>query len=416
MSSKNVIPQQLKEIMDRGYSANGKYSIPAGSYILKDSTKIEKLSTQQVKNESTSFKVGFCFDGSFLPIRNGACYNVYNLMRSLDDTEKVDCNLMLCYRGWDDPTNYYNQKFNTIFIDPVDYYEHNGNIENYFKAQGITFAQFYSSEGVLNLAKRLKAIGIKTIFEVQNIDYVLYERLGSDREEVERIKQLQVDALRLSDFVLCRSEIDKNLAIELGADPDCISTYRGGIYVQDFTFKARKTPRYNLVFLGHLFYPPNENAVKLMVEQILPQLDERYKLTIIGIGPGELINKYASERIIFKKGIDDISSELLNYDIALAPLLQGSGTRLKILDYLASGIPTISSNIGTEGLDPRIKSHIVVEDDIDAYSKHIMEIMSNLPRYEERMLSGRKFVEELYDWKNCLDPFLSTYQRLSKVS
>jgi hypothetical protein len=53
-------------------------------------------------------------------------------MRSLDDTEKVDCNLMLCYRGWDDPTNYYNQKFNTIFIDPVDYYEHNGNIENYF--------------------------------------------------------------------------------------------------------------------------------------------------------------------------------------------------------------------------------------------------------------------------------------------
>jgi hypothetical protein len=43
MTSKNIIPQQLKEIMDRGSSANGKYIIPTGSNILKDSTKTRKI-------------------------------------------------------------------------------------------------------------------------------------------------------------------------------------------------------------------------------------------------------------------------------------------------------------------------------------------------------------------------------------
>ncbi len=412
MANDKIIPQQLKEILDRGYVSEDSHFVESGSYVSKNVAKIEQATASKISEKSNAITVGFCFDGSFLPIRNGACYNVYNLMRALSDTNKIDCNLMLCYRGWDNPSKYYNQKFNTIFIAPADYYEHNENVEKFFKSQRIQFVHFYSSEGVLNLAQRLRNIGIKSIFEIQNIDYVLYERLGSDAEQINKAKELQKQALKICDYALCRSDIDKELAIQLGADPTKLAVYKGGIYAKDFQYVPRKNPRHKLVFLGHLFYPPNENAVKLMVEQILPKLSSDYTLTIIGIGPEELVKKYQNQQVIFKKGIDDLSEELKNYDVALAPLFEGSGTRLKILDYLASGIPTISTSIGIEGLDLDIKKHLYIEDQIENYPEIIENIMKNLPNLEGMTYQARKFVEENYDWSTCLEPFLQAYDKL----
>lgn len=199
--------------------------------------------------------------------------------------------------------------------------------------------------------------------------------MGSTKDHIDKTKELQRQALKTVDYVLCRSKIDKDLAIELGANPEKIDIYNGGIYVKDFVFKPRLTQRHKLVFLGHLFYPPNENAVKLMVDKILPKLSSNFTLTMIGIGPDELINKYQSE------GVDNISEELLEYDIALAPLFEGSGTRLKVLDYLASGMPTISISIGVEGLNSGIIDCLQIEDNIDLYAKRIEETSHNLVQY-----------------------------------
>ena len=334
-------------------------------------------------------------------------------MRALTDSGKVDPNLLLCYRGWDNPKNYINQKFRTTFIRPDDYYKLNNVIEYIVNYHDIEIVQFYSSEGVLNLAPRLKKIGVKTIFEVQNIDHVLYERLGNDKKQIKKIKELQEKALSICDYVLCRSEIDKQLAIELGANPKAIDIYKGGIYVEDFTFQKRIQSRFKLVFLGHLFYPPNENAVKIMVEQILPKLPSNYTITIIGIGPEDLIEKYQSDRIIFKGGVDNLSQELLSYDIAIVPLFAGSGTRLKVLDCLASGLPILSTNLGIEGLDPEIKKYIFTEDDISKYVEKIEFINNNLSEIQDMSVKGRKFVKEKYDWSNNLEPFLKAYKLLN---
>ena len=60
--------------------------------------------------------------------------------------------------------------------------------------------------------------------------------------------------------------------------------------------------------------------------------------------------KYENEKVKFLGYVEDLNDIFSKTTIALAPLFEGSGTRLKILDYLSAGIPTISTNLGVEGL------------------------------------------------------------------
>jgi len=398
------IPEQLQEIISRGFG-EPVYTgfVEPGSYQVAERSDL---------TDGPEVGVGYCFDGSFLPVRNGACYTLYGLMNALADTRRVDPNLINCFRGWDNPADYQNQKFRTVFVHPEDYYGETGVVEQAFERRGLTAGQFYSSEGVLNLAPRLREIGMSILFDVQNTDYVLAERLGAPKEEIARARDAQVKALKLTDHTFCRSEIDREHAINLGADPSTVSVYKGGIDVRSFAFQARDAMRKRLVFLGHMYYQPNENALEYLARDVLPQLDDEYELTVIGIAPQKILDTYASARIKFKEGVDDLSGELLKHDVALAPLLEGSGTRLKVLDYLASGLPVISTNLGIEGLDPEIRKYVTIQDSLGGFAGHIEDIIAHPEDYATRSMQGRNFVERTYDWPTCVQPFIDAYRRL----
>lgn len=129
----------------------------------------------------------------------------------------------------------------------------------------------------------------------------------------------------------------------------------------------------------------------------------------MGSTPKEVVKRYSSLGIIFKDGVDNLSHELGKYDIAIAPLQEGSGTRLKLLDFFASVLPTIGTQLSTEGLHESIASVMVIEDNIDSYARTIDRIINDRSLYHDMSQAGRNFVEKYYDWSNNLDPFLSIY-------
>ena len=158
-----------------------------------------------------------------------------------------------------------------------------------------------------------------------------------------------------------------------------------------------------------MYYPPNEKALERIAQGILPNLDKVYTITIMGSTPDSVINKYSDCGIIFRNGVDNLDVELEKYDIAIAPLFEGSGTRLKLLDYLASGIPTIGTTLSIEGLHGDIRQSMIIEDSIDEYATAIEHLASNGKLYEELAQSGRRYVEKYYDWRNNLQPFSDIY-------
>jgi glycosyltransferase involved in cell wall biosynthesis len=278
----------------------------------------------------------------------------------------------------------------------------------------IRFLHIYNAEEVIELAPRLKNLGIKVIYEAINIDHVLYARLAADNADVSNMKLQQTEAMSLADYVLCRSEIDEHHILEMGISSEKVSVYRGAIDTNNITYQTRTELRHKLVFLGHMYYPPNENALKLLADKVLPKLreiDSRYTITIIGIIAPSIRDEYLKKGILFRGGVDDLSKELLDYDIALCPLFEGSGTRLKVLDFFSSGLPVISTTLGIEGLHPQIQDCVVIEDDINQYAQVIHQLAMNLSSYAKIAQKGREYVESYYDWHNNLEPFLNLYRK-----
>ena len=60
--------------------------------------------------------------------------------------------------------------------------------------------------------------------------------------------------------------------------------------------------------------------------------------------------------------MDDAVAELARCRVAVVPLLAGSGTRLKILEAWAAGLPVVSTTIGAEGLPARDGEHLLIAD------------------------------------------------------
>lgn len=409
--NKFALPAHLQEIIDKGYrlygadtpiqASGGIFNIEAHSDQLKSGVG----SDSQVQTK----KVAYCFDGPFLPVRNGASYTLFNLMNSLGKSEEVVPVLVLCYRG-DPLERYYNQNFKTIFVTPEHYYNHGDLTEAIFTKNNISVVQFCSSEGLLNLGPFVQRLGLKVIFDVQNVDYILEERLGHDERAVTNAKQLQIDAISYSNYILCRSEIDQRQLINLGAKQDALVIYNGGIDVGSFKFRTDAPHTRKLVFLAHMYYEPNENAFAYIMKEIMPKLDGRYTITVIGNTPDALMKEYKQNKtVVFKQGIDDLSDELRGYDIALAPIFEASGTRLKVLDYLAVGVPVVTTNLALEGLVGDIEAVVSVANTVNEMVWAVKRIANDPERFMNRSEKGRQYVEKYYDWESQLEPFLIAY-------
>jgi glycosyltransferase involved in cell wall biosynthesis len=113
----------------------------------------------------------------------------------------------------------------------------------------------------------------------------------------------------------------------------------------------RDGPPYRLGFLGNLAYRPNRDAVELLDRDVLPRVRRDLDVTLEVIGPGadaELRAQFPDIR--FLGFVDDVQGALRDLDVFVAPLRLGAGTKLKLLDAMASGLPIVTTRVGAEGL------------------------------------------------------------------
>jgi glycosyltransferase involved in cell wall biosynthesis len=85
-------------------------------------------------------------------------------------------------------------------------------------------------------------------------------------------------------------------------------------------------------------------------------------------------------------------------DIALNPMLSGSGTNIKVLGYLSAGIPTITTRTGARGLDLIDQKHALICEIAD-FPQKIHDLLSDDSLAESLKKNGRILVEKRYDWE-----------------
>jgi len=156
-----------------------------------------------------------------------------------------------------------------------------------------------------------------------------------------------------------------------------------------------------LMFCGMLSYPPNQDAAVYFAEKIFPFIRQQIpeaKFTVIG--------KHASERITklgLLPGVEVagyVPSMEPYYEkaaVVVCPLLNGAGTRIKILDAMAHGKPVVSTTIGAEGLEVTNEENILIADDPNAFAQKCIELLKNPAKREALATNAHALVKEKYD-------------------
>jgi len=126
-----------------------------------------------------------------------------------------------------------------------------------------------------------------------------------------------------------------------------------------------------VLFIGS-WHQPNIDAVEEIIK--LSSKLQDYRFIVIGSVGNYFSKKTLPKNIAFGGIVDDEEKQicLSIADIAINPMLSGSGTNLKMLDYMASGIPVLSTPVGARGLD--IPSGYIAVADISKFAYIIKEI------------------------------------------
>ncbi|MCJ7443822.1 MAG: glycosyltransferase [Methanotrichaceae archaeon] len=95
--------------------------------------------------------------------------------------------------------------------------------------------------------------------------------------------------------------------------------------------------------------------------------------------------------------------------IALNPMLSGSGTNIKMLDYMEAGLPVITTPLGARGLDIDNYHHAIICD-ITEFPEKIMELLNNRELYNELVSRGRKLVQDKYDWTHISESMANSLE------
>ena len=200
------------------------------------------------------------------------------------------------------------------------------------------------------------------------------------------------------DLILATSESDAALARQLVPGTN-VWVYRNAL---PETPQPRRLEQQAIVFSGNLEYSPNISAVRYFRENIWPLLEARWpelKWRIVGKNPGAIRHLVAGHpRIELTGYIKDAVTVVAECQVAVVPVLAGSGTRVKILEAWAAGTAVVSTTIGAEGLDCSDEAQLVIADEPQPFADAVTRLLAS-PQDRVRIGSaGRRLFEERYTW------------------
>lgn len=171
-----------------------------------------------------------------------------------------------------------------------------------------------------------------------------------------------------------------------------------------------------IVFVGSMDYHANIEGVTSFARNVWPGLHAKkpeLKFTIVGRDPTPAVRELSSINGVEVTGsVEDVRPYYREAIAAVVPLNVGGGSRLKILEAMAAGVPMVSTTRGAEGLTVRNGVNILLEDSNEKFVDAILSLADDQELRKRIIAGGRTLVSERYDWSTIGARLFDHYQEL----
>jgi sugar transferase (PEP-CTERM/EpsH1 system associated) len=174
--------------------------------------------------------------------------------------------------------------------------------------------------------------------------------------------------------------------------------------------------RNRIVFVGSMDYHANVEGVAKFARDVWPAVHRQKPeliFTIVGKDPAPAVRELSSINGVEVTGsVDDVRPYYREAIAAVVPLNVGGGSRLKILEAMAAGVPVVSTTLGAEGLELRDGENILIADGEDRLAKAILDLRDDKASRDRIIAGGHALVAERYDWSHSGTKLIDSYRQL----
>ena len=275
----------------------------------------------------------------------------------------------------------------------------------------IILESLYTASYIETIRKVSKA---KIILRAHNVEHQIWEGLASKarvglkkwylRRLSKQLKSYEVKRLNDVDAIIPITEEDAETFKRLGANvPVSVSAF--GL---DFSEDGRESENleYDHVFhFGSMDWEPNVHGVSWLVDEVWPIVRKeipKAELVLAGrnMPPGFSSNTTAGIFVIGE--VHDASKFLKRSGIMTIPLHSGSGMRIKAVEGMAAGKPTVSTHLGVCGLGLTEGKHALIADDAAGFASNIIILLQDSNKARNIAESGKKHIREHFSNKKII--------------
>ncbi len=192
-----------------------------------------------------------------------------------------------------------------------------------------------------------------------------------------------------------------------------------GVDIDYFTPRPDPSGK-TLLFCGTLDWYPNIDAMKFFFDSIWPRLMQRrhdVQICVVGKNPPKWLERLSKtdNRIHVPGYVEDARPYFRRATVYVCPIRDGGGTRLKILDALAMGLPLIATSFACSGLSLEREKHALLAETPDQFVHEIDRALSDVALRVNLATAGRELIERLYSWNVIGQDLIRAYERACEV-
>ena len=232
-----------------------------------------------------------------------------------------------------------------------------------------------------------------------------------------QLRKFQTFALKRVDVIMSTSKEDADFTRTRLPNPATqVWVVPNGVDTESLRQPDTAERKNCIIFCGSMDVLMNIDAVEWFARRIFPKVREAVsdaEFWIVGRNPVPKVKALASLPGVRVTGqVEDVRPYYAKAKVAVAPFRYGGGTKLKVLEAMALGVPVVATSVGCQGIDVTPEKHLFKEENEEAFAQRVVSLLQDECLRRQMATEARRLVEERYSWHAIMG---DTIKRLEQM-